>query len=99
LQNNYGKFLKKNNHSDGLSLATKEMILFCFNIEGGVKWSYACITYLTTILICPFLIALIDYYNLHILDPLFLVCTFLHEFSHALATWATCGKVSSNIIY
>lgn len=62
--------------------------------HGGVKWSYACITYLTTILICPFLIALIDYYNLHILDPLFLVCTFLHEFSHALATWATCGKVS-----
>lgn len=29
-----------------------------------------------------------------ILAPIKLVAVFLHELSHALATWATCGKVS-----
>jgi len=30
-----------------------------------------------------------------ILAPIKLVAVFLHEFSHALATWVTCGKVKA----
>lgn len=30
-----------------------------------------------------------------VLAPIKLVAVFLHEFSHACATWLTCGKVSA----